>query len=151
FLLLTGISALVNASDYGRYFAGLYDTEVHLSDPIFEHNSDRSLHGDGYSISVHKLPSSIRKRFASADEKLFAEFPERPNYRNNWNIERWRQSPMDEQFQDHLDFALTSTGYNTEDSSELRKHFETIRAALKREGTFYAFFYSGQVSNIDFF
>lgn len=149
---LMGISSIVNAGAYDRYLEGLFDTKVQLGNAVFEYDSERAFNGDGYSISVYELPSSIRARFESADERLLSEFPKHPSYRDHWSFERWRRSPFDEKFNDYLDFALSS--YDARNASELTKHFDAIRGALKREGTFYAFFYyrpSGHVGDVDFF
>jgi hypothetical protein len=152
FGLLAGASAIVNAGAYERYLEGLYDTEVELGPPIFEYDSERAFNGDGYSISVYELPSSIRTRFEAADERLLSEYPKRPSYRDHWSFERWRRSPFDGRFQEYLDFALSS--YDAGNASELTNHFEAIRSALKSEGSFYAFFYyrpSDYVGDVDFF
>ncbi|QDT01341.1 BCD family MFS transporter [Adhaeretor mobilis] len=152
FGLLAGASAIVNAGADERYLEGLYDTEVDLGPPIFEYDSERAFNGDGYSISVYELPSSIRTRFEAADERLLSEYPKHPSYRDHWSFERWRRSPFDGKFQEYLDFALST--YDAGNASELTNHFEAIRSALKSEGSFYAFFYyrpSGCVGDVDFF
>ena len=150
--LLIAVSSMVNAVAYERYLEGLYDTEVSLGSPIFEYDSDRAFNGDGYSISVYELPPSIRTRFEAADETLLSDYPKHPSYRDHWSFERWRRSPFDEEFEEYLDFALSS--YDAGNASEVTKHFEAIRSALKSEGSFYAFFYnrpSSYVGDVDFF
>lgn len=152
FLLLTGISSIVNAGAYERYLEGLYDTKVHLPDPIFEYDSERSFNGDGYSISVYELPATIRARFESADERLISEFPRHPSYRDHWSFERWRRSPFDEKFNKYLEFALSS--YDSDQADGLSEHFRLIRKALTGDGAYYAFFYSSHgdyPGNIDLF
>ncbi len=152
FLVLMGSSWIVNELAHERYLEGLYDTRVDLGTPIFEYDSERAFNGDGYSISVYELPSPIRARFASADARLLSDFPKHPSYRDHWSFERWRRSPFDEKFQEYLDFALSR--YDAGNVSELTNHFEAIRSALKREGSFYAFFYnrpSGYLGDVDFF
>jgi hypothetical protein len=152
FGLLMAISSILNAGAYDRYLEGLYDTKVSLGKPIFEYDSERAFNGDGYSISVYEMPATIRKRFEAADERLLTDFPKHPSYRDHWSFERWRQSPFDEKFTEYLDFALSS--YDAGNAPKLTDHFDAIRAALKRQGTFYAFFYnrpSGHVGDVDFF
>lgn len=152
FGLLAGVSSIVNAGAYDRYLEGLFDTEVDLGPPIFAYDSERAFNGDGYSISVYELPSGIRARFEGADEKLLSEYPKHPSYRNHWSFERWRRSPFDDQFKGYLDFALSN--YDAGNASGLNSHFEAIRSALKKEGSFYAFFYNrpaGNLGDVDFF
>ncbi len=79
YLLLQGVSWIVYEDAYNRYLEELYDTEVDLGQPIFEHDSERSFNGDGYSISVHELPSTIRSRFETADKRLLSDFPKHPS------------------------------------------------------------------------
>ncbi len=147
-----GIATLSSSKAHADYLVGLYDTEVEFGPAVFEYNSDRSFNGDGYSFSVYELPAKIRKRFESADARLLTEYPKQPSYRNHWQFEHWREAPFDDKFREYVDFALSS--YDAGNASELTKHFESIRSALQRKGTFYAFFYnrpSGHVGDVDFF
>lgn len=149
---LAGVSALCSTKIHADYLAGLYDSQVSLGPAIFEYDSERAFNGDGYSFSVHKLPSAIRRRFESADERLLTEYPKRPSYRDHWKFEHWREAPFDEKFERHLDFALSS--YDSGNAPELSSHFESIRRALARKGAYYAFFYNdptGDVGDVDFF
>jgi len=149
---LAGVSALSSFKAHADYLVGLYDSEVELGPVIFEYDSERSFNGDGYSFSVYDLPAKIRKRFESADDRLLAEYPKHPSYRNHWQFEHWREAPFDDKFKEHLDFALSSYDFDRE--SGLSSHFEAIRKALGRKGTFYSLFYNkpgGYIGDIDFF
>ena len=151
-LCLWGVSAICASKIHAEYLAALYDTEVTLGLPVFAYRSGRSFNGDGYSISVYELPATIRHRFESADERLLSEFPKHPSYRRNWNFEHWREAPFDPKFQEHLEFALSS--YDAGRVPGLSLQFESIRKAVARKGTYYAFFYntpSSYVGDIDFF
>ena len=149
---LAGISALSSSKAHAEYLVGLYDAEVELGPAIFEYDSDRSFNGDGYSFSVYDLPAKIRKRFELADDRLLTEYPKHPSYRNHWQFEHWREAPYDAKFKEHLDFALSS--YDSGKASGLSLHFEAIRKALGRKGTYYALFYykpGGYIGDIDLF
>ena len=159
YLLLLGGSAIESigaeerdARAYKEYLEGLYDAEVDLGDPIFEYRSRRAFNGDGYSISVYELPPAIRTRFESADAKLPSEFPKRPDYRSDWEVELWKRAPYDETYSAQLDFAVTR--YHGEPESGLTEQFEQIRKVLSSDEAYYAFFFTGSsdyVGNIDFF
>lgn len=152
FSLLMGVASILNAVAYDQYIAELFDTDVKLESPIFEYDSERSFQGDGYSISIYQLPLSIQSRFEAADERLLSDYPKHPSYRNHWSFERWRKTPFDEKFNEHLNFILSR--YDADNAPGLSEHFEAIQAALKREGSFYAFFYSRPHQNlgdVDFF
>jgi hypothetical protein len=152
FLVLMGVSWIVNELAHERYLEGLYDTRVDLGTPIFEYDSERAFNGDGYSISVYELPPPIRARFASADARLLSDFPKRPSYRDHWSFERWRRSPFDDKFQKYLDFALSS--YDADRASGLSEQFDYIRKALSGDRAYYAFFYYSHgdyPGNIDLF
>lgn len=152
FLLLGGISWIIYTCEYGRYMEELYDTKVDIGSPIFEYEHIGGVNGDGYSISVYELPSSVRFRFEAADERLLSDFPRHPSYRDHWSLEPWRRSPFDQKFGEYLDFALSADDEGN--ASELTNHLNAIRSALKMEGSFYAFFYnrtSGYLGDVDFF
>jgi hypothetical protein len=149
---LAGISALCSSKIHADNLTGLYDAEVKLGPAIFEYDSERAFNGDGYSFSVYELPPAIRKRFESADDSLLSEYPKHPSYRNHWKFEHWREAPLDDKFNEHLDFALSN--YDSGNASGLSLHFESIRKALARKGSYYAFFYNnpgGYIGDIDFF
>ena len=149
---LAGVSTLSSSKAHADYLVGLYDAEVELGPAIFGYDSDRSFNGDGYSFSVYELPAKIRKRFESADDRLLTEYPKHPSYRNHWQFEHWREAPFDDKFKEHLDFALSS--YDSGKAPGLSLHFEAIRKALGRKGTYYSLFYykpGGYIGDIDLF
>lgn len=65
--ILLGASALITPMIQADNLNDRYDCEVSLGEPIYEYDSERSFNGDGYSFSVYPLPSTVRKRFESAD------------------------------------------------------------------------------------
>ena len=135
-----------------EYSAGVYDVSIDVDDPIFEYDSERSIHGDGYSISVYALPDSIRERFEAADDRLTSQFPKLPSYRNKWKVIRWQKTPLDPSHQNYLAFAGST--YDAERSDGLPAHLGAMRDALSREGSFYAFLkfdHGSSPGNIDFF
>ena len=146
YAFLAGISALCNSRIHAEYLTGLYDAEIKLGPAIFEYDSERAFNGDGYSFSVYELPATIRKRFESADDILLTEYPKHPCYRNHWKFDHGRAAPFDDKIKEHLDFALSS--YDSGRVSGLSPHFESIRRALARKGTYYAFFYNNPGENI---
>ena len=139
FALLLGVSAIINAGEFERHLEGLVDAEVVLGQPLFEYDSKRAFNGDGYSISVYELPSSVRTRFEAADERLLSDFPKHPHYRDHWRFERWRRAPFDGRFKKYLDFALSS--YHSDHVRGLADEFRSIREVLSGTGAYYAFFY----------
>ena len=147
-----GISVICRSKIHADYLTGLYDAEVKLGPAIIEYDSERAFNGDGYSFSVYELPASIRNRFESADERLLTEYPKHPSYRNHWKFEHWREAPVDDKFKEHLDFALSC--HDSGKASELSSHFESIRKAMARKGTYYSFFYNNPgeyIGDIDFY
>ena len=152
FLVLGLLSSLTRSAAIEQDLRGFYDAEVELGKPLFEYDSPRAFNGDGYSFSVYELPASVRTRFESVDEKLLTQFPEKPDYRSAWSAEPWREAPFDEKFGRCLQFALSR--YDARNAPSLSEHFDAIRQALERSGTYYSFFYTGDTEhqgNIDFF
>ena len=127
-----------------QYDRNIYDSDGNLGDPIYEHHPERSFNGDGSSISIYDLPPKIRSRFENPDSKLLEDFPKRPDYRDDWKVMRWREAPIDEEFNQYTNFALFGASNYSSD----------IKKALSRKGTYYAFFYydhGENPGNIDFF
>ena len=150
--LLVIATGFIDRAAYKTYLSEVFDTQVDFDDSIFEYSSDRSFHGDGYSIEVYELPDSIRERFESADSELRKQFPKRPSYRADWETVTWREGPFDSSFDTYLEFALST--YDVGESSGLSGHFDAIRSALKSDRTFYSFFkfgYGDLPGNIDMF
>ena len=119
---------------------------------MYYHESPRAFNGDGYSISVYELPGSIRDRFESPDEGLLANFPQRPSYRNDWSAQRWKRSPFDDEFDEYLDFALSS--YDSDKMTGIYDQFDAIRKAPSGGEAYYAFFYCSHkeyLLNVDMF
>jgi hypothetical protein len=137
-LFLLGLTAIINAGEFERYLEGLFETEVVLGEPLFQYDTERAFNGDGYSMAVYELPSTIRARFEAADERLLSDYPKRPHYRDHWSVERWRRAPFNGRFQEHLDFALSS--YHSDHVRGLAEEFRLIREALSGTGAYYAFF-----------
>lgn len=137
---------------YAQYLEGLFDTKVTLGSSIYSYDSDRSFPGDGYSIAVYKLPQSIRDQFTFPGSHLFTEYPKRPDYRSHWKTVYWKQAPFDESLSIFLEFSLPTYAANR--AKGLGSQFDAIRTALKKDTTFYAFFYNDPgkyVGDIDLF
>ncbi|MBK1881114.1 hypothetical protein JIN85_01740 [Luteolibacter pohnpeiensis] len=129
---------LFKTKDHQTYLAGLFDTEVELAVPVYDYDSERSFNGDGLSFAVYELPATIRTRFENADLRLLSEFPKRPNYRNRWEFEHWRQTPSAPEFKEYLKFARAP--HEIDNVEQLKEHFEAMETALKQKGSYYAFF-----------
>lgn len=149
---LYGAMVLCRSTIYDSYLSELFDSKVKLGTAIFEYDSERAFNGDGNSFAVYELPSSIRRRFESADKRLLTEFPKHPSYRDHWSFEHWREAPLDNKFQECLDFAVSSPYSDV--PSKLDSYSESLRKALERQGTYYALFQNrpaAYLSDIDFF
>lgn len=150
--VLMGLWMIGSAKVRRDHLAEIYGTEVELGSAIFKYDSERSFNGDGYSFSVYELPDSVRTRFEAADQNLLSSYPEKPDYRSDWKVVRWRESPLDPGYREYLDFALSS--YDRDQAAALSPHFDRIRLALSRGGIFYAFFHKDHgdhAGNIDLF
>jgi len=137
---------------YRRELAGVFDTQVVMTRPIFEYDSERGFQGDGYSFAVYPLPESIRQRFEEANRRPFKGHPERPGYRDHWKTHLWQEAPFDPALEKYLDFALSRLDAGNEPG--LEPHFSKLRSALGKKRTWYAFFYNDHgdsPGDIDFF
>ena len=119
------------------YLALIFDAYANLKRPVFEYDSGRTIHGDGYSLSVYEIPQAIRQRFEAADERLRTFFPQRSEHREHWRAEGWREAPLDPAARKYIDFALCA--YDEDQSSRLTAEYADIRDALTRRRTYYGF------------
>jgi len=152
FLILSGVTAVDEHFARKRYYEDLFDAKGELGTALFEYDSERAFNGDGYSISIYQLPPSIRARFESKDDRLLIQFPKKASYRDRWTKVSWREAPVEDQFTQYLDFALSRL-YSWK-APELLNHFEAIRRAMSRSGTYYSFFHydhGDHPGNIDLF
>ena len=150
--ILLVATGLVDRANNKEYLKGIYGTTVEFGAPIFEYHSERAFNGDGYSIEIYELPDSVRKKFVSPDSDFLNRFPQRPDYREDWETETWREGPFDSSFESYLSFALSS--YDVDQAPGLAVHFADIRVALKSKRTFYSFFkydHGDHPGNVDMF
>ncbi|RYD67252.1 MAG: hypothetical protein EOP83_03180 [Verrucomicrobiaceae bacterium] len=151
-VVLLGVGRFSDYMVYRRNMERVFDTSVTMTRPIFKYNSERGFNGDGYSFAVYPLPDSIRHRFEEADRRPFKGAPERPSYRDHWKTYPWHEGPFDPAWKEHLDFALSRLDSDKE--PRLEPYFSSLRSALGRKQTWYAFFYhdpGDHPGNIDFF
>lgn len=131
------------------YVAGLFDAEAVLKSPVFEYNPKRDPGGGGgFTFGVYALPEAVRRRFESADARLRSEFPKRQGYREDWEAGPWREGPIEEAGERYFSFAVETA------DPGVREEVKTLREALGRPGTYYAFFKKereGRVAGVDFF
>ncbi len=149
YCLLWGVSWFVYDLGYKQYLRGLFDADVALEEVLYSCHSERAFNGDGYSFSVFELPQTLRVRFEAVDDRLLTEFPKRPDHRKDWEFERWRPTPFDQEFESLLDFGLGVAA--TDNAPGIEAHFEAAWNALSGENAYYAFFYYGYSGNIDLF
>ena len=130
----------------------IFGTWVFLPDPTVVYESERTFHGDGYTIVVYELPKSLQRRFELADASSLREFPSRPWFRSEWETRPWTQGPAGADLEPFIDFAVPRY---QDGPAYLPRIFEKIRVALTKPTTFYSFHYKAHEkdypSNIDFF
>ena len=154
-LLLACLTAgirVYSGSRYKQYLKNVFSVPTDLDTPLFEYDSPRSFHGDGYSFSVYALPASVEARFSNPDVAVTNAFPIRPGYRDDWKTVLWQGTPFPSDYDMYLHFALPS--YDRDNRQELQKHFDRIREALSVQGSYFAFFHydhGDHPGNIDFF
>ena len=103
-------------------------------------------------FEVYDLSDAIRSRFMAVDARLLEHYPKRPDYRDDWQTEHWKEAPMAAAFEKYLSFALS--GYDVRSQEGLSDHFAAVRAALQRAGTYFAYFkydHGDNPGNIDLF
>lgn len=129
----------------------LFGVDAHLS--LLANDSSSSWGGgmDYSTFSVFALPENVGERFESWTTDghdaaaAIATFPVLPSHRQDHTLYTWQASPLPEELQAHLDYAIS-----------LRSpHMYAVREALRKEGSYFAIYSkrtnSGIFSHIEFF
>lgn len=149
FGLTSGLNALANMLDRERIFG----ERVWLGFSEFDYDSERTIHGDGYSMAIYALPEKIQRRFEAGDTGWMSGMPMSLSMRKDWRAEHWREAPIDPQLKRVLDFALSGFTGPT-DPIELKNRGDEVREALSRPKVYYAYYVNdvgGFISNVDFY
>lgn len=153
YVLITSVAVIAGYWEQRTHYDRIFATPCRLEDPLYNYDSARAFNGDGYSISVYRLPDTVRKRFERADAEPLSAFPQRSSLdRDDWDAEPWRRGPVDARFERYVWFALSS--YDQTNNRELMDVFAAIRTALAGPDAYYAFFkydHGDYPGNIDFF
>ncbi|MFT5777286.1 MAG: hypothetical protein ACI837_000217 [Crocinitomicaceae bacterium] len=115
-------------------------------DLLYEYQSERSFHGDGYSIWIQQLDQRSISYFQKPDSTFFKNYPS-DELRKGWQIEQWKKTPLDSSENQFFDFAHTSL-------PSLDFELEDL---LNEQGNYYAYYFhlhkfneSNIILNIDF-
>jgi|SRR3972149_2681135 len=84
----------------------LFGTGIILGQPELEYNTERSFHGDGYSIEVHTLNDGEVNKILRMFSQKIQGLPIRFSYRSHWQQTFWRQTPIKPEDEQFLEFAL---------------------------------------------
>ena len=105
-----------------------------------------SIRGEGYSIDVFKFNDEIADYFKNPDEKLFEDYPKELEYRSNWELEKWKKTPVIESEQKYLE---TATPYYGNWNEQKKEKMNFVRNLANKSGGLYA--YNTKNGDVDFF
>ncbi len=129
--------------------------ESFYTSEFYSYESSRAFNGDGFSVYFDEMNEEVATLFLHPSKSFFSDYPIKPEHRENWEQEKWMETPIKNEHKMHLDFALSGFPYRLEDNPELFERKEIILEILKEEGAFYSFNYylhnSSLVGNIDLF
>lgn len=130
----------VQDRSYNQELTGL---DFEYGEKVYQSETERSFHGDGYSIWIYKLDPNAAEYFKNPNSTFYTHHPD-TEFRQEWRSEYWKKTPLKEKDKMFFQFAESSL-------SEL--DFELIDV-LVEEGNYYAYEYkmhSYGIGNIDFF
>ena len=123
-----------------------------MDSAVASYYSERSFHGDGYTIRAHPLPPRVAHRFREEPERT-GTYPCRGD-REGWEAYGWRPAPVEAQLMPAVDFAL-GVGYATGAEAAVEDSLQAeVLEALSRKTTWYAVFQkqaSWGVVNVDLY
>lgn len=120
----------------------------YLGDRLDSYDGHRDMFGDGYSISVYRLPQGIIERI---QDGTLPRGPEAPYSRDGWRLRRWRRAPTEDDDTRAVYFALLS------DPSPVSERLIAEAAAfLASSNAYYCYSYychdwDGVVNDVDFY
>lgn len=126
------------AERYERFAGKLFPAPVNLEAPIYAYSRDGGFTGDGHSYAVFALPAELERAFRTPERGELAPTLHAPeDWGEDWGAVTWTSTPMPEQYQKPLDFALTK--YRSMDDPRLDELFDEIRALMSRPGSYLGF------------
>ena len=105
-----------------------------------------SVRGEGYSVFAYKFNKEMANYFLDPDDDFFEKYPQKPEYRKNWESIKWEKTPIRKDEVELLDIA-TPTYYGWS-QSKLDK-MDLVEEMAKQNGNYYAYNTNG--SDIDFY
>jgi len=133
-----------------RYTRDMFGRSFVLGAPRLSYDSQRSFHGDGYSIEVYDISEALSRWSSSPPPDFTTSYPVRPSVRSDWIGVRWRQTPISAGDQKFMEFALATYA----DDKDFKEAKELLEKLAKEPGHYFAYFYkmNGEyVANLDFF
>lgn len=131
-----------------KYNTELTGFEFNFGDSVYEYESKRGFNGDGYSIWIYEIDDKTVQYFKNPKAAFFTDYPN-SEFRNDWETEFWKKTPLNKEEQKFLDFAHSSLD---------KLDFE-LEDLLNEKGNYYAYEYymhdfgedKVYVGNIDFY
>lgn len=127
----------------------VFGTSFGLGAEVTSYETPRSLHGDGYSVWVYRVPEHVSDLVRRNPERL-SDYPRR-SLRPEWRVQRWTPARAAAAHGEYIRWALGPA------PDALQAELESV---LKKPGTWYAFLVSGTtgdemnspfIQNIDLF
>ena len=136
----------------------LFGKHFYLGNIISSYNSERAFNGDGYSIYVFEMSEELSTYITDNFLTIKDIYPDKPYFRvewtTDWIIEKWRDTPFNEEEKWLYNFAIDAE-YQYEndltDKSNATKSISYFKKLMNEEGSFYSYNYYSMGMNIDFF
>lgn len=135
----------------GKFCSHLIGRWMSLPDSRFSYASEREFNGDGYSIDVIDMPDGFWSWLKENEGQLMAYHPKKPEYRSKWNQVNWHQTPIKEDENRFLDFAVAEYA---EVSPQLKQAHDLLRSLALSKGSLIAYCHNSSdngIGDIDFY
>jgi hypothetical protein len=129
----------------------IFGESLHLKKYLYDYNSQRSLLGDGYSLTVFELPNNYSEYINENFNLIEKNYPTNSNFRCEWNIEPWKTTPINNYGDAAYINQFVISQFHDEKNREYKIYKKYIETALNEEGNYYCYFYSESRGNIDFY
>jgi hypothetical protein len=131
----------------------IFGERLYLREYIYDYNSERApIIGDGYSFTVFKIPDKYYNDIIRKFSEIRKSYPQNNNFREEWMIEGWKETPIKIFEKDVLSFVINSL---PTDNTKGKYYYDYFINRINEEGNYYCYFYYlnswGRISDIDFY
>lgn len=127
------------------YKTNIYSLNYKQEETLYDYDTERDFHGDGYSIKVDSISKSDIDYFKNIDFEILKKYPLYHYHSNEYRIERWKKTPFD--LKDTLPCWLAFHHFGKiilnglDEGNKFNKYSNMAQQFLSDSGNYYSYFF----------